>query len=168
MNENINLCNILKDCPKGEKFYSPLLGNVTFAYISWDFDKVIVTCCDKKDDTTEYDIEFDGHIIIGGVRTVEIMLYPSKDQLDWSKWEYPKPKKPKFDPKTLNAFDRVIIKREFDGCYLWFPSLFAYYNDGCRAIDGHFYLYMIPYNDETKHLVYTKDEAPEHYRYWED
>ena len=27
---------------------------------------------------------------------------------------------------------------------------------------------VIPYNDETKHLVGTTDEAPEFYRYWED
>ena len=27
---------------------------------------------------------------------------------------------------------------------------------------------IIPYNDETKHLVGTTDEAPEYYRYWED
>ena len=27
---------------------------------------------------------------------------------------------------------------------------------------------MIPYNDETKHLVGTTDEAPDFYKYWED
>ena len=26
----------------------------------------------------------------------------------------------------------------------------------------------IPYNEETKHLIGTKEEAPEFYRYWED
>ena len=31
-----------------------------------------------------------------------------------------------------------------------------------------YYKYCIPYNDDTKHLVGTKDEAPEYYRYWED
>ena len=30
------------------------------------------------------------------------------------------------------------------------------------------YKYYIPYNDDTKHLVGTTDEAPEFYRYWED
>ena len=28
--------------------------------------------------------------------------------------------------------------------------------------------YCIPYNEETKHLVGTNDEAPEFYSYWED
>lgn len=30
------------------------------------------------------------------------------------------------------------------------------------------YKYCITYNDNTKHLVGTTDEAPEFYRYWED
>ena len=30
------------------------------------------------------------------------------------------------------------------------------------------YKYCIPYNDDTKHLVGTFEEAPEFYRYWED
>ena len=172
MNENINLCEILKDCPKGEKFYSPLLGNVTFAYISWDFDKVMVNRCNSEEDEAEYDIESDGHIYIGSVKSVDIMLYPSKDQLDWSKWECPKPNKPKFDPKTLKAFDRVLVR--FD-CGAWSATLFSHLIDSkfankkydiicCGSVFG----YCIPYNDDTKHLVGTKDEAPEFYKYWED
>ena len=27
---------------------------------------------------------------------------------------------------------------------------------------------VVPYNEDTKHLVGTTDEAPEYYRYWED
>ena len=27
---------------------------------------------------------------------------------------------------------------------------------------------VIPYNDDTKHLISTTDEAPEFYKYWED
>lgn len=30
MNENINLCEILKDCPKGTKFYSTVFGEETY------------------------------------------------------------------------------------------------------------------------------------------
>ena len=33
MNENINLCEILKDCPKGIKLYSSLFGEVEFQEI---------------------------------------------------------------------------------------------------------------------------------------
>lgn len=30
MNENLNLVDILKDCPKGTKLYSPIVGEVEF------------------------------------------------------------------------------------------------------------------------------------------
>lgn len=30
------------------------------------------------------------------------------------------------------------------------------------------YKYCIPYNNDTKHLVGTNEEAPEYYIYWED
>lgn len=29
MNENLNLCEILKDCPTGTKLWSPVWGNMT-------------------------------------------------------------------------------------------------------------------------------------------
>ena len=30
------------------------------------------------------------------------------------------------------------------------------------------YRFCIPYNDETKYLTGTKEEAPKYYRYWEN
>ena len=33
MNENIDLTEILKDCPKGQELYSPYLGRVVFGGI---------------------------------------------------------------------------------------------------------------------------------------
>lgn len=73
-------------------------------------------------------------------------------------------KKPKFDPKTLCPFDRVLVY--FNG--IWDCDLFSYIKtDFCVCVSGIFD-YCIPYNDDTKHLVGTKDEAPEFYRYWEE
>lgn len=39
---NINIAEILKDCPKGMKLYSPLLGNVTFKKIGCNNTSIIV------------------------------------------------------------------------------------------------------------------------------
>ena len=95
------------------------------------------------------------------------MLFPSKEQQDWSKF---KVKKPKFDPKTLNAFDRVLVR---DVCHeKWRSDFFSHIDE----INDDYpyttivtsYRFCIPYNDDTKHLVGTSDEAPEFYRYWED
>ena len=78
--------------------------------------------------------------------------------------------KPKFDPKTLVAFDKVLVKD--DGDWIWrvdIISVPAYYNDNIPYLIGdNDFDWIIPYNEETKHLVGTHDEAPEYYRYWED
>lgn len=81
--------------------------------------------------------------------------------------------KPKFDPKTLQPFDRVLVRLTKD-C-IWNATFFSHYDKevhwgcypfvttSCKSYDK-----VIPYNNETKHLLGTSDEAPEYYRYWED
>ena len=76
---------------------------------------------------------------------------------------------PKFDPKTLKPFDKVLV-RDFDETSYWTCNLFSHYNKNkgfyyCSSVP---FDVCIPYNDDTKHLVGTTDEAPEYYRYWED
>lgn len=79
----------------------------------------------------------------------------------------------KFDPKTLHPFDRVLVRLTKD-C-IWNATFFSHYdkevNWGCYpcvTTSCKSYDKCIPYNDETKHLLGTDDEAPEYYRYWED
>ena len=78
-------------------------------------------------------------------------------------------KKDKFDPNTLKSFDRVLV-RNFKA-YKWKCEHFSYFNEGndypCMCCSNS-YAFCIPYNDDTKHLVGTSDEAPEYYRYWEE
>ena len=97
----------------------------------------------------------------------ECMLFPSKNQRDWSKF---KPKKSKFDPKTLKSFDKVLVHDNGDD--LWRCEFFNFINNTNITFPyvglSESYRYCIPYNDETKHLVGTADEATEYYRYWEE
>lgn len=79
--------------------------------------------------------------------------------------------KPKFDPKTLQPFDKVLARNTENST--WRGTLFSYYNKDDRVsypcvTVGYVFSVCIPYNDETKHLLGTSDEAPEYYRYWED
>lgn len=81
--------------------------------------------------------------------------------------------KPKFDPKTLVAFDKVLVRLRKD-C-IWHATFFSHYDKevkwGCYPFvttGSRSYSECIPYNDETKHLLGTSEEAPEYYRYWED
>ena len=78
-------------------------------------------------------------------------------------------KKKKFDPKTLKPFDKVLVRDK--SCYKWMCELFSYIKTESEFkywCISNCYKYCIPYNNDTKHLVGTKEEAPEHYKYWED
>ena len=77
-------------------------------------------------------------------------------------------KKEHFDPKTLQPFDRVLV-RNFKA-YKWKCEYFSYLKENddypCMC-SSNSYAFCVPYNDDTKHLVGSSDEAPEYYRYWE-
>ena len=157
----LNLCEILKDCPQGETFWSPMLDGVKFSCIDEERQMIIVETIEGH---FTWEINHDGTISIDEVTSPEAMLYPSREQRDWSKFTAPWLKKERFDPKTLKPFDKIIFK----GHGMWFCGLFSHIHNSYACIGETYYKCVIPYNDETKHLVGTKDEAPEYYRYWED
>ena len=160
MNENLNLVEILKGCPKGTKLYSTIHGEVEFNSIhNRDIYKI-----EYKTKTSEvYGITPDGKFL--SCFDGECILFPSKDQRDWSKFKI---KKPKFDPKTLKPFDKILARNGHSEN--WNCDIFSNINDDepykYNTI-SNYWKYCIPYNDETKHLVGTNEEAPEYYRYWE-
>ena len=264
MNENLNLVEILKDCPEGIKLYSTIFGDVKFNHVENDTYPIVL---DVREGFT-FRVSQDGRYIndFNG----ECTLFPSKEQRDWSKFN-PKKNglvstcefkdgdilsyqckgfnnrsiyiyryhkrfntsyyvalsgddnefsidntgkwalngyndtvrfatkdekkklfqaikdngykwnaktktleklvKPKFDPKTLQPFDKVLARNTENST--WRGTLFSYYNKDDRVsypcvTVGYVFSVCIPYNDETKHLLGTSDEAPEYYRYWED
>ena len=164
MNESIDLTKILKDCPKGTKFYSTVYGEVAFNKINKECEYPIafVTSCNSNCDVTADGRHYE--LYYG-----ECTLFPSREQRDWNKFTAPWYKKERFDPKTLNPFDRVL-GRDCDN-RIWKCNLFSHITEQDSFLYkcvGNAYIYCIPYNDDTKHLVGTKNEAPEYYRYWED
>ena len=162
MNENLNLVEILKDCPKGTKLYSTVYGEVGFKEIgNGEFPIKYVKDDDSLGSATAQGLLLSG---FGG----ECTLFPSKEQRDWSKFTAPWLKKKRFDPKTLKHFDRIIARIDKQG--LWCCELFSFIEEKTNLIRGcgAYYKYCAPYNNDTKHLVGTKEDAPEYYRYWED
>ena len=166
MNENIDLTKILKNCPKGWEFYSSVLGEVEFAEICDDEKEAnpIWVKVGKLAYTTGFTKE--GVYLKG---KGECTLFPSKDQRDWSKFTAPWYKKDKFDPNTLQPFDRVLTRHSEDE--RWDINFYSYKNPNWPypyiCIDGA-YKCCIPFNDDTKHLLGTTEEAPEYYRHWEE
>ena len=167
MNENLNLAKILKDCPKGTKLYSTIYGDVELVRVYLDDDAYPIEIKIGEGSDMICDITNDGRLLDDFPG--ECTLFPSRDQRDWSKFEF---KKPKFDPKTFQPFDKVLVKMGDKSYNVWFPDFISLPpNDVdetilCMTTDDVFM--AIPYNEETKHLVETNDEAPEFYRYWED
>ena len=166
MNENLDLKEILKDCPIGTKLYSSVHGEVELEEVHLisraDYPIEVKLSNNALDSFTPDGRLFEEY-------NGECMLFPSREQRDWSKFKPKKPKQPKFDPKTLKPFDRVLVR---DSCQHWCCDLFSHivkkeptYHYLCV---GSAFEYCIPYNDDTKHLVGTTEEAPEFYRYWED
>lgn len=161
MNENIDLTKILKDCPKGWEFYSCIYGKVRFDCLqSCEYPVLIM-----RGDGLYASFSRVGKYT--DAPDSECCLFPSKEQRDWSKFEAPWYKKDKFDPKTLKPFDKVLIWHCASEC--WSCEVFSHLTGKytCNCIYGC-YTRCMPYNDDTKHLVGTTDEAPEYYRYWED
>lgn len=168
MDKNIDLIKILKNCPIGWEFYSSIYGNVAFCRIEADTDCPIVFFFIGKDKVERY-----GRVTERGLESPvyngENTFFPSKTQRDWSKFTAPWYKKGRFDPKTLKPFDKVLIRNipEESWCCCFFSHI-------CNDIEYFKYItttsgyqFCIPYNDDTKHLVGTTEEAPEYYRYWE-
>ena len=117
----------------------------------------------NKDDVYEISKVYDGSYGIAGFNWGIYMKYQDQYELVPNK----------FDPKTLKPFDKVLSRYD-GGC--WSANLFShieeedneYYSTCSFVCNGSLVKFCIPYNDDTKHLVGTTDEAPEYYKYWEE
>ena len=173
MNENIDLTKILEGCPIGTEFYTSIFGEVIFMGIDKENPsypiKIKVSFEPKLRNLTK---QGKYYMTVG-----ECILFPSKDQRDWSKferfWDKPKTEEPTvemFDKNTLKPFDKVLV-RDFLSDN-WMTDFFEkiekndiHYNVTCLTCK---WIQCIPYNEKTKHLVDTKEDCPEYYKWWEE
>ena len=166
MNENLDLTKILDGCPRGTEFYHLGFGRVWFVCIDLDSDYPIRLSlnndpCDNTFLTKKgtVNVQYDG----------ECILFPSRTQRDWSKFErfWDKPKVKRFDVNTLQPFDNVLVRDSV--CYSWNAVPFSHINVKRQAVCcGVSWEQCIPYNEETKDLVNTNEDCPEYYRWWEE
>ena len=113
--QKLNLCEILKDCPKGWEFYSSIYGKLRFDHIN--INSICPIVLRKNKDfypiVTKYgrhsaDYENEG----------ECTLFPSKDQRDWSKFTAPWLKEERL-PKTWEDFIEIMnLKYPSAGCFV--------------------------------------------------
>lgn len=78
----------------------------------------------------------------------------------------------KFHPIMLKPFTKVLARKTNSD--RWISTHFSrvnYYQNngkiaGVTVTNGAFFKHCIPYNEETKHLLGTKEEEPPKYKWW--
>lgn len=145
----MNVAEILRKCPKGTELYSPVFGEVKLYEVcpnSWI--KVII----KNNHSRAF--HKDGSYSEYG----ECVLFPSKKQLDWSKFRVTdqvndQETKPQFEP-----FDKVLVRDDDDA--LWRCDLFVNIDekDGTYNCIGSYHRKQcIPY-EGNEHLSNTTNK----------
>lgn len=168
MNENLDLTKILDGCPTGTEFYHAGYGaTVKFVDINFSSGYPIRLALNNNSGYHYANISVTKKGAINVLYEGECLLFPSKDQRDWSKFErfWDKPKKEKFDVNTLQPFDKVLV-RDYYNEY-WRVDIFGFRLDNCVCCTTN-WRYCIPYNEETKHLVGTREDCHEYYKWWEE
>ena len=140
----INVAEKLKDCPKGTKLYSPLFGEVEFVRI--EIGSIIVKVLDNGIPYSNVTFTAEGKL--HDIEQNKCLLFPSKDNRDWNKFNLP--------VNTLKPFDKVLVKDSIDE--KWKISLFSYYDEETQyfpyvCISGR-YVCCIPY-EGNEHLLNT-------------
>ena len=81
--KKINIAELLKDCPKGMKLYSPIFGEVYLDKIRPHLAIVVTT--DKEQGDLKEEFLYDGRYGVNG----ECMLFPSKYKATWEGFQRP-------------------------------------------------------------------------------
>ena len=169
MNENLDLTKILDGCPVGTEFYHTGWDEVV-KFMGIDLSRRHPIQLETYPNSY-HNIAIFYVTKKGTYYDSECLLFPSKDQRDWSKFErfWDKANIQKFDPKTFQPFDKVLGFYEVEGGS-WECALFSHLNETERSVicTGIIYDKCIPYNEETKHLVGTNDDCPEYYKWWKE
>lgn len=143
----MNIAKLLNDCPTGTKLYSPLFGEVEFKQILHTNDEYIIVV--NKHDNANYRFYSNG--IYWKFDGAECLLFPSKEDRDWSTFKAPK-KEYQFKP-----FDKVLVRDYGDQC--WSCNFFSHIKGSNFCCINGTWVQCIPY-EGNEHLVGTT-ENPE-------
>lgn len=145
----INVAEKLKGCPKGTKLYSPLFGEVEFVRIEIGNPgfSIVVKVLDNGIPYSNVSFTAEGKWY--NTEQSECLLFPSKDNRDWNKFNLP--------AKTFKPFDKVLVRDDINE--KWILSIFGCYEDEVDkdfpyvCINGR-YVCCIPY-EGNEHLLNT-------------
>lgn len=165
MKELVRIAEKLLDaaCYKKE-IYCTLLGECFVQKVDKESGEIIATLVQKADN--ERMLACDEYGRPAGNIDAECCVFPSRDDRDWSTFDAT----PRYDISELKPFDKVLVRCTYGtfGDKIWHPNFYSKYNSDERlhqCLFGNFNE-CVPYNDETKHLLGTTDDAPNFYRTW--
>lgn len=166
MKDKINIAELLRDCPKGMELYSPLCGKCVFDRLNMG----TIIC--KKQNTQEITFTSEGYYMLPVFDDCECVIFPSKDQRDWSKFQRPfKDGTPnKFDINTLVPFESRVLVRD-NVKEKWHPGIWGFYdnnsyNEYSYKLIGDISRQCIPY-EGNEHLLGTTDNCSDYFKTWE-
>ena len=110
----INIQEILKKSSLGIELYSPILGECTLV----ETDPIKV----KASNGSSYTFTPYGTYVIFGVKDTECVLFPSKENRDWNKFEQQllsqySTEALRAELKRRNAEEKAIRQKEFDSAH---------------------------------------------------
>ena len=143
----MNIAEILKDCPKGTKLYSPIYGELSLLSVQLAFNYPI--CCLVIRSGNFVDYMKDGKC---SMTDAEPTLFPSKEQRDWSKFGVSdRESKHQFKP-----FDKVLVRDRDE--QEWECNLFCHIGEeGLYYCVSSWWLQCIPY-EGNEHLLGTTNK----------
>lgn len=111
----MNIAEILKDCPKGTKLYSPIYGELELIGVEYNH-KYPIACRQLEANAPqnfalEEEVTFTEHgRYLKYYPNSECMLFPSKDQRDWNKFIVPDQVNDQKPKTELKSFDKVLVR----------------------------------------------------------
>lgn len=157
MNENIDLTEILKDCPRGAKLYSPIVGVVEFERIAKDLTDPIIA---HKEDGGAIYFSADGRSI--QFRNNTCILFPNEELRDWNEFKAPT------KHKQFKPFEKILIaEHECNNTYAWTADFYSHWSDNLKrhiTIGGYHYTdaRVIPYNGNEELVGKTVERGDLH------
>lgn len=151
----MNIAEILKKFPKGTKLYSPIYGKIELVDVE-DNELYSITCVTQKGNYKTFTSE---DKIFNDYTDSECVLFPSKEQRDWSKYgaiDQATDQKPKTE---LKPFDKVLVRDYNDN--EWKCDFFSNMNEhGYYNCINSWWHQCIPY-EGNEHLLGTTKKPEE-------
>lgn len=160
--KQINVAEILKGCSKGLELYSPLCGKCVFDRLN------LGTIICKKQNTQEITFTSKGYYMLPVFDDCECMIFPSKDQRDWSKFQRP------FIDGDILAYSTkigtsIFIHRNKNGEHTYKTSFYAgvnsmgmfltYNKDTFNALNGNCDVRLATEEEKAKLFQVIKDNG---------